>query len=226
MSIRPIARLTDTSASLPPLWHLWRSLYKFMMLKSPRNYSSSYQPVVLANDTRTGDDELRELRKASRWTKLRPFCIFIPTGISLCVLVLHTRQYKNSGKLYEWSTSSRTLVQVVVHILSSILAVFWTYSICNLISHWTRHRISNHSVNLNTLRLWSALRQGRTDWDLPWIFTLATLAFFTLTYIPATLWAGALTPSVSRKSVSGLSLLGTLLPFTYIGYSTFQPMRH
>jgi hypothetical protein len=151
------------------------------------------------------------LGKTSWWSRLIPLYIFIPTAVSLCVFTLHTLQYRNTDKLFEWSRSSRTVVQVIVHILSSFLALLWTYSICTLIGHWMRHRLSHESVNLNKLRLWSALTQSRADWNLPWKSVSATLGFLALNFIPATLWAGALTPNIAPKLVSELSLSGATL---------------
>jgi hypothetical protein len=171
--------------------------------------TSSYKPVAQVSNTRTDGRAHAQARNASWRTRLLPFCIVIPTFVSLCVVSLHARRYTDTGKLYQWSTSNRALVQVVVHIVSSLLALLWTYSICTLMSQWTRHRMSHESVNVNTLRLWSALMQNRADWSLPRISVSATLAFLILGYVPATLWAGALTPAVTLKLVSGLSISGS-----------------
>jgi hypothetical protein len=149
------------------------------------------------------------LHEGSWWSKLVPYLIVVPTIISMVIGSLQVRKYADSGGyLYEWSMTSRALVQVFVHVLSSILSILWVYPVCTVVSHWTRNRLAERHVNLNTVRLWSAFTQARTDWNLPWPFASLSLAFFTMTYVPATLWAGALTPSFTLMYIDhGLSLL-------------------
>lgn len=176
------------------------------------HYSSAYNPILQVNDGEAEQDadyatNLR-LRREAWWMKLVPLCILIPTSASLAVLILHLRQYKDSGTLYVWSTSSRVVVQVVVFVLASFLSLFWVFSIRTAISQWTRHGLSKRSINLDTLRLWSAITQNRADWNLPWAFAFATLSFFALSCVPATLWAGALTPALTYSEVTNISLLG------------------
>lgn len=150
------------------------------------------------------------LHEARWWTTLIPYLIVVPTIISITVGVLQFRNYADSkGKLYEWSVTSRAFVQVVVHVLSSTLSVLWIYPLCTIISHWTRNRLAEKDIDLNTVRLWSAFTQARTEWNLPWALALTSLVFFIITYAPAALWAGALTTSFTLKSIDhDLSLLG------------------
>lgn len=170
-----------------------------------------YSSVVQRNNDDV-DNEHRalnlELQQEPWWLKLIPFCVFLPTGTSLVILTLHLRLYKTSGILYEWSTSSRVLTQVVVHILSSALSALLVLSICTIVSQWTRHRLSEKSVSLDTLRVWTAVIQTRMDWNLPWALKLTTLLFFAFSYIPAVLWAGALTPVITLDEIKDIPLSG------------------
>lgn len=126
-----------------------------------------------------------------------PILVVIPAALNIAVLYVNRNTY--TGQLLSWSTSNRGAVQVVIQVISSILAFFWLYSIRTVISLWTRHRLSGSQIKLNTLRLWSALSLATPNWDLPWSKALVALGFFTFTLLPATLWAGALTPSLTEE---------------------------
>lgn len=145
--------------------------------------------------------------------KLIPFCVILPTGVSLLILNLHLRSYKTSGILNEWSTSSRVLTQVVVHVLASALSALLVFPLCTITSRWTRHRLSKASVSLDTLRLWTAIIQTRTDWNLPWMIKLTTLLSLAFSFLPAMLWAGALTPAITLDEIRNLSLSGKATVF-------------
>jgi hypothetical protein len=174
-------------------------------------FPTVYEPVrqVKESDVDDTDDASGlNLRQEPWWKKLIPLCILLPTCTSLVVLFLHLRHYKTSGVLYRWSSSSRVPVQVAIHLVSSLLSALWVLSVCTVISQWTRHTLSKGSVDLNTLRLWSAVAQSRADWSLPRARAFAALAFFAMTYLPAVLWAGALTPTFTYRLVRDLTLSG------------------
>ena len=135
------------------------------------------------------------------------------TGVSLFILTLHVRLYKISSVLYEWSTSSRVLTQVVIHILASALSALLVFPICTIVSQWTRHRLSEKGISLDTLRVWTAVIQTRTDWNLPWTLKLTTLLFLAFSYLPAVLWAGALTPVITLDEIKDISLSGKATVF-------------
>ena len=147
------------------------------------------------------------------WMKLIPFCVIFPTGFSFLILALHLRSYKTSGILYDWSTSSRVLTQVVVHVLASALSALLVFPLCTITSRWTRHRLTKTSVSLDTLRLWTAIIQTRTDWNLPWTLKLTTLLSLAFSFLPAVLWAGALTPATILDEIRNISLSGKAIVF-------------
>ncbi|KAF2501294.1 hypothetical protein BU16DRAFT_555787 [Lophium mytilinum] len=170
------------------------------MAKTTHDPSPSYESVPNIARTRgTTQGSRPRMRGIQWWTKLVPFYVIIPVAVSLAIEILHIRLYKNTESLYRWSTYDRTSVQVIVHILSTILAILLVYPVCTVLSFWTRHRLSRRDVGLNRLRLWSAMVQGRLDWSLPWLPSLLALGFFALTYLPAAVWAGALTPVLTVK---------------------------
>lgn len=167
--------------------------------------SSVYKSVA----TTTPDQPPLRVRSQPRtiawWTKAAPILIIIPTALNIVVLYLNRNTY--TGNILSWSTNNRGAVQVVIQVLSSVLSFFWLYSIRTVISQWTRYRLSGFPVKLNTLRLWSAISLAATNWDLPWGKALVALGFFAFTLLPATLWAGTLTPSLT-EDFHDVSILG------------------
>lgn len=167
--------------------------------------SSVYKSVA----TTTADQPPLRVRSQPRtiawWTKAAPILIIIPTALNIAVLYLNRNTY--TGNILSWSTNNRGAVQVVIQVLSSVLSFFWLYSIRTVISQWTRYRLSGFPVKLNTLRLWSAISLAATNWDLPWGKALVALGFFAFTLLPATLWAGTLTPSLT-EDFHDVSILG------------------
>lgn len=173
--------------------------------------------TVVQRNNDDADNEHRainlDLQQEPWWMKLIPFFVFLPTGVSLFILTLHVRLYKISSVLYEWSTSSRVLTQVVIHILASALSALLVFPICTIVSQWTRHRLSEKGISLDTLRVWTAVIQTRTDWNLPWTLKLTTLLFLAFSYLPAVLWAGALTPVITLDEIKDISLSGKATVF-------------
>jgi hypothetical protein len=170
-----------------------------------QDVTNSKEPLVHEH---TALHEHIPLNEAGWWNKLIPYLIVVPMIISIVIGSLQLLEYADSkNSLYEWSVTSRALVQVFVHVLSTLLSVLWVYPLCTVISYWRRNRLAERYVNLNTVRLWSAFTQAQTEWNLPWAFALFSFVFFTIMYVPATLWAGALTPSFTLNPIDhGLSL--------------------
>lgn len=162
------------------------------------NMSQVYKSVA----TTTADQAPSQVRSQPHtitwWPKAAPILIVIPAALNIAVLCVHKNTY--SGQLLSWSINNRGTLQVVIQVIYSILSFFWLYSIRTVISQWTRYRLSGFQVKLNTLRLWSAISSAATNWNLPWSKALIALGFFAFTLLPATLWAGALTPELTEKT--------------------------
>lgn len=179
--------------------------------------SVSYQPLKPNQKEEVYRPQRIDLRKAEWWTKLIPYLIFIPSIISVLLICLSLRGYKDSNHLYTWTQKNRTSVQVIVHIISAALAFLWVYPICTIINHWGRNQLCHH-VAFEKLKLWSAMSTKRVDQNLSWIFWLSAVAFVSITYLPATVWVGALTPVFTTKclisTLMGEFQLGFVIPFS------------
>ncbi|CAN9162242.1 unnamed protein product [Alternaria alternata] len=70
-----------------------------------------------------------------------------------------------------------------------------------------RLRLANVSVSLDVLRTWVDMSIMRVDWDLPLRFFFPSVLVVLLSLVPAALWAGSMTPSVSRTVGGGMLLI-------------------
>lgn len=143
-------------------------------------------------------------RTITWWPKAAPILIVVPAALNIALLFVNKHTY--SGQLLTWSINNRGTVQVVIQVISSSLSFLWLYAIRTVISQWTRYHLSGFPVKLNTLRLWSALSLATANWDLPWSKALVALVFLAFTLLPATLWAGALTPWLTEQ-LQGVPIL-------------------
>lgn len=156
--------------------------------------SNSYEPV------QTGLNQAHPLRKAGWWSRISPYYILIPSVVSALLLYLDIKNYKNADNLYIWIRNYRTITQVIVHLLSTLLAFLWVYPICTVINHWGRYQLLRQHTPFKKLKLWSAMSSKRINLSLPWMFLLASVGFLALTYLPATIWVGALTPVLTTRT--------------------------
>lgn len=79
--------------------------------------------------------------------------------------------------------------------------------ITKLINYALRIRLQGVNVSLDVLRTWVDLSMPRVDWDLPLRFFFPVLIVVFLGLAPAALWAGSMTPSVSRTISTGMLLI-------------------
>lgn len=189
------------------------------MAKKSQTPSCTYELVDQSTVVRYASSGGLGAMQSLRWrSKLVPLCVAIPIAVSLALQILDIRHYQSTGVLRDLTTSNRASVQVVVHILSTLLAVLLVYPICTVISFWTRHALTQRDIRINRLRLWSALVRAKPDWNLPWLYALIAAIFFLSTYFPAAFWAGALTPVLTEKVEHNLPFL---IPFIETGNHSF-----
>jgi hypothetical protein len=98
-------------------------------------------------------------------------------------------------------------VALVVQMLAAFFGLLHVAVICKLINYALRLRLLKVSVSLDVLRTWVDLTIPRVDWDLPLRLFFPVLGVVFLSLVPAALWAGSMTPSVSRTTGSGMLLV-------------------
>lgn len=70
--------------------------------------------------------------------------------------------------------------------------------------------------SLDTIKLVNALYGVRCDWALPWMYLMLLLVFITLSFFPGALWAGAITPVLTTKTLTKRLALPSFSNITWL----------
>ena len=124
--------------------------------------------------------------------------LFLPTA-TICTL-LWIGDWEYTGMFYSFVKSNQATMQIMVQVISHILAMLQVSSICAVLNLSTRYRSLHRSTSLQDLCLWIALSTARIDLNLPTPHLLTASAFVAATLLPGALWAGALSPMFVLKS--------------------------
>ena len=124
--------------------------------------------------------------------------LFLPTA-TICTL-LWIGDWEYTGMFYSFVKSNQTTMQIMVQVISHILAMLQVSSMCAVLNLSTRYRSLHRSTSLQDLCLWIALSTARVDLNLPTPHLLIASAFVAATLLPGALWAGALSPMFVLKS--------------------------
>lgn len=138
-------------------------------------------------------------RQASPWERQSPIIAIVLSVALSCVPAAldwsHTTFSSNSS-LFNFSTNNRASLQVVVTILASIFAFFWTWSVgavCDLV---LRAFLSDRRLSIDQLRLWSSISTRAINFYLSTRLLLIPILVSGIYLLPAWLWTGAITPQV------------------------------
>ncbi|KAF2720051.1 hypothetical protein K431DRAFT_227396 [Polychaeton citri CBS 116435] len=138
------------------------------------------------------------------WQRLSPILsILAPTCVSLAIGVLAIKDYRSTAALYDLAVHNRPRLQVIVHVLTTLLAVPWTYAVCTTLNLSTRALFSRRPARLDTLRFWTATGQARMDFNLPFYHFVTCTLISAITLLPGWLWTGALTPQFTLAPTQG-----------------------
>lgn len=117
------------------------------------------------------------------------------TVLSTLLLVASCISWTLPGSLYWIVIAHRPSVQLVVQILSNILALIYSSALCMLINYASRiYWNLNGPVRLGVLRFWSHMCAQRMDFDIPIWPMVILVTFIGLSSAQSALWVGALTP--------------------------------
>ncbi|KAH7383304.1 hypothetical protein BKA66DRAFT_441639 [Pyrenochaeta sp. MPI-SDFR-AT-0127] len=154
----------------------------------------------------TGQDG-RTLRY-SHWRRYNTFYgLAFTTTLATTLLLAQVYHWRVTGYFFVLANRFPGSVALVVQILAAFFGLLHVAVICKLINYALRLRLTRVSVSLDVLRTWVDLSIPRIDWDLPLRFFFPVLFIVFLSLVPAALWAGSMTPSVSRTTGSGMLLI-------------------
>ena len=131
--------------------------------------------------------------KESKLVRLLPVLdLMIPTATSIMLYCFGELQ--STGMLYEFVKNHQAMSQIFVQTISHILGLFQVSSLCAVLNLSMRYQIMHGSVALQVLSFSVALSTARIDSYLPRRLLLLNLVFIAATFLPAALWAPAISP--------------------------------
>lgn len=120
-----------------------------------------------------------------------------PTAAVIALLVTKNQTYP--GELLVYIRDERASAQLVVQIISRLLAMLQMLALCMMLNFAVRLWLgSPGSATLQKLGFWSALSTLRLDSSLSSFYLSATVGFLTVSLLPGALWAGALSPIYTK----------------------------
>jgi hypothetical protein len=144
----------------------------------------------------------------SHWRRYNTFYgLAITTALSTVLLLAELREWRVTGNMFILANKFPGSVALIVQLLAAFFGLLHVAVIHKLINYALRLRLNKVSVSLDVLRTWVDLTYPRVNWDLPLRFFFPVLCMVFLSLVPAALWAGSMTPSVSRTMGSGMLLI-------------------
>ena len=122
----------------------------------------------------------------------------------LSALLVHmdlARVTSHERQVLDLVNNYRANIQTSVQVVSHLLGLAHTIVLTTCLSNRTRLRLESRSVSLDRLQWWSTMSSQRIDWSLPPQFLCFSILFVAASFIPAALWAGAITPISITKTV-------------------------
>ena len=104
-------------------------------------------------------------------------------------------------QIFDLVSNYRANIQTSVQVVSHLLGLAHTLVLTTCLSNRTRLRFESRSVSLDRFQWWSTMSSQRIDWSLPPQFLCFSILFVAASFIPAALWAGAITPILITKTV-------------------------
>lgn len=125
--------------------------------------------------------------------------LIVPTIISAVLAGLTASKTSLDDSLIPWIQGNRGTVQIIVQLLSTALGALQIFAMTSAIRFQANLRLSSKPASLDCLKLWDAAISEHVDTDLP-ISSLLTLSLYLgLIRISNALWAGAITPIITRS---------------------------
>ncbi len=137
--------------------------------------------------------------KESKLVRLLPVLnLMIPTATSIMLYCFGN--WQSTGILYELVKNNQATSQIFVQTISHVLGLFQVFSLCAVLNLSMRYRSMHGSVALQVLSFLVALSTARIDLYLPRRLLLLNAAFVAATFLPAALWAPAISPVTVLRS--------------------------
>lgn len=130
-------------------------------------------------------------------------CLFVSTIISILLACSAYSSWRTSGLLYSATVHNRASVQIVVHIISSLLGTSQVLVICTLLRWHLNIRSARKAISLDTLSLWTAICGRSFDFSLGQRQLSRLVMALTMFELLGQLWVGSTTPVITVDCWNG-----------------------
>ena len=145
-------------------------------------------------------------------TKLLPLVsIVVSLVLSTILLSLRLSGWSDTNFLRTLYFEQHAVLSSFVQVFSALLAYLQLFATFSAFEFWTRTKFTKNTTSLGKLRFWIALRNRHIDPSLPFSKLMSVVAVVIIAAIPASLWAGALSPQPSSSQYHDKSLIAPIL---------------
>ncbi|KAJ7113213.1 hypothetical protein C8R44DRAFT_882218 [Mycena epipterygia] len=155
--------------------------------------------------------------------------LLISTAVTVTLMI---QSRHDSTSLYTYVSQELTQVQVMIQVASHLLGFFHIFTLSTITNFSARLRLRQSTVSLLELRLWQSVSSIKFVWNLPFLHLGVLVSYLVLHLLPASLWAGALTPVTSWSVVHGSLRIPSYSPdptnqfWNHSFYSLQLPVTH
>jgi hypothetical protein len=155
-----------------------------------------------------------ESSASATWWEKWHHAFLVLAELLLAVLLASFRDRTTQGALYHFLKNGRATVALVVQIVSSLLGIGNLYVLRSAVGHYARRKLTHSPMSLDRFVFWVYLGSGSFDFSLsPRCFFIA-LTVSILSFGPAALWAGAITPTAAVQDCELTALGVSISPET------------
>lgn len=118
----------------------------------------------------------------------------ITTIISVVLVALEWNGVTSTGRVYDIVVRDRTGVQIFIQVVAYLLGLMQVALLMACLSNASRLYLERRSITLDQLQFWTSMLNRRIDWNLPMSLLAISALFIAVTFGPAAVWVGAITP--------------------------------
>jgi hypothetical protein len=134
------------------------------------------------------------------YTKLVIILLLTVASLALSAIAVPLSRYKgfSSDGVIRFIRDNRTLISIVVQVLSTLLALSQTYVVTSLVGLATNARLHRDPPRLDTFKLLQAITTKSPIFGDGMKASLISVISLLLLQLPAALWAGSITPTINE----------------------------
>ncbi|KIW56560.1 hypothetical protein PV05_05213 [Exophiala xenobiotica] len=140
--------------------------------------------------------------------------LLLTSTVAFTLLGLKVNGWKGSENFANFITDDRTTVAIAIQIISHILGLIQVQALYasmagTVIKISFTASLASRKFSLNTLQLVHAASIPRVSFSLPWFLCVPLTTLVVLSFLPAALWSGAMTPIISERTTTQTTMMPT-----------------